>query len=90
MCTVQEIEASLTNLSTDELRHIERIIRDLYRTRREHIIYDDDYGIWTEQDQNLKKFLLLDKSSRNMGHNMQTHKRISGADVSARASPQRQ
>ena len=65
MCTVQEIEASLTNLSTDELRHIERIIRDLYRTRREHIIYDDDYGIWTEQDQNsaaVEVFELLDKS----------------------------
>ena len=51
MRTVQEIEASLTNLSTDELRHIERAIRDLYRARHEVIIYDDDYGIWTEQDQ---------------------------------------
>ena len=51
MRTVQEIEASLTNLSTDELRHIERVIRDLYRARHETIVYDDDYGIWTEQDQ---------------------------------------
>ena len=51
MRTVQEIEASLPNLSTDELRHIERVIRDLYRARHEMIIYDDDYGIWTEQDQ---------------------------------------
>ena len=51
MRTVQEIEASLLNLSTDELRHIERVIRDLYRARHETIIYDD-YGIWTEQDQN--------------------------------------
>ena len=51
MGTIQEIEASLPNLSTDELQHIERIIRDLYRARHETIIYDDDYGIWTEQDQ---------------------------------------
>ena len=51
MRTVQEIEASLTNLSPDELRHIERVIRDLYRARHETIIYDDGYGIWTEQDQ---------------------------------------
>ena len=51
MLTAQEIEASLTNLSTDELRHIEQVIRDLYRARHEIIIYDDDYGIWTEQDQ---------------------------------------
>ena len=51
MLTTQEIEASLPNLSTDDLQHIERVIRDLYRERHETIIYDDDYGIWTEQDQ---------------------------------------
>ena len=51
MRTVQKIEVSLPNLSTDELQHIERAIHNLYRARREHIIYDDDYGIWTEQDQ---------------------------------------
>ena len=51
MSTIQEITAALPNLSTDELQHIERVIRDLYRARHETIIYDDDYGIWTEQDQ---------------------------------------
>ena len=51
MSTIQEITRALTNLSTDELQHIERIIRDLYRDRHETIIYDDGYGIWTEQDQ---------------------------------------
>ncbi len=51
MSTIQEITAALSNLSTDELQHIERIIRDLYRDRHETIIYDDGYGIWTEQDQ---------------------------------------
>ena len=65
MLTAQEIEASLTNLSTDELRHIEQVIRDLYRARHEMIIYDDDYGIWTERDQNslaAEVFELLEKA----------------------------
>ena len=65
MRTIQEIEASLPNLSTDELQHIERIIRDLYRARHETIIYDDDYGVWTEQDQvsvAAEVFELLDKA----------------------------
>ena len=51
MRTIQEITEALPNLSTDELQYIERVIRDLYRARHETIIYDDDYGIWTEQDQ---------------------------------------
>ena len=51
MSTIQEISAALSNLSTDELQHIERLIHDLYRARHETIIYDDGYGIWTEQDQ---------------------------------------
>ena len=51
MRTIQEITAVLPNLSTDELSHIEKAIHNLYRARHEHIIYDDDYGIWTEQDQ---------------------------------------
>ena len=65
MSTIEEITAALPNLSTDELRHIERVIRDLYRARHETIIYDDDYGIWTEQDQNsvaAEVFELLDKA----------------------------
>ena len=65
MLTTQEIEASLPNLSTDDLQHIERVIRDLYRARHETIIYDDDYGIWTEQDQNslaAEVFELLEKA----------------------------
>ncbi len=65
MLTVQEIEASLPNLSPDELQRIERVIHNLYRARHEHIIYDDDYNIWTEQDQNsvaAAVFELLDKA----------------------------
>ena len=65
MYTIQEIMEALPNLSTDELRHIERTIHNLYQVRREHIIYDDDYGVWTEQDQvsvAAEVFELLDKA----------------------------
>ena len=65
MRTIKKIIAALPNLSTDELRHIEQVIQDLYRARHETIIYDDDYGIWTEQDQNsvaAKVFELIDKT----------------------------
>ncbi len=51
MRTIQEITASLPKLTTAELHHIERVIHDLYRDRHEPIIYDDDYGVWTEDDQ---------------------------------------
>ena len=64
MRTIQEITAVLPNLSTKELHHIEQVIHNLYRARHEHIIYDDDYGIWTEQDQisaAAAVFNLLDK-----------------------------
>jgi len=64
MSTIQEIEASLPSLSTDELHHIERVIHDLYRVHNEPVIYDDAYGIWTEYDQTSaasEVFELLDK-----------------------------
>lgn len=72
MRTVQEITAALPNLSTDELQHVEQVIRDLYRARHETIIYDDDYGIWTEPDQNsvaAEIFGLLDKAKKKQKTN---------------------
>ncbi|MCY4552325.1 MAG: hypothetical protein OXC79_01515 [Candidatus Poribacteria bacterium] len=65
MCTIREITAVLPKLSTDELSHIEQAIHNLYRARHETIIYDDNYGIWTEQDQvstAAEIFELLDKA----------------------------
>lgn len=64
METIQEIEASLPKLNTNEPHRIERLIHDLYRARHESIIYDDAYGIWTEYDQvsaASEVFELLDK-----------------------------
>ncbi len=64
MNTIQEIAEILPLLSTDELQQIEQVIHDLYRNREVNFIYDDDYGIWTEQDQNFTaaiSFRLLDE-----------------------------
>ena len=64
MPTIQEITETLPNLSTEELQHLEHAIHILYRTREKHIIYDDEYGIWTELDQDFaaaEMFRVLEK-----------------------------
>ena len=63
MTSIQEITSILPRLSSEELQSIEQAIHVLYRNRNENIIYDDVYGIWTDQDQNLASaevFRLLD------------------------------
>ena len=47
----KEIQAALSGLSTRELYLIERSIHEMYRKRNENILYDDAYGVWTEEDQ---------------------------------------
>lgn len=51
MSTVAEITNALPELSTEELQKIERALISIYRQRRTGIIYDDAYGVWTEEDQ---------------------------------------
>ena len=51
MSTVAEIQAALPRLDNDELRQIEQTLRQLYRTRKAGIIFDDAYGVWTDADQ---------------------------------------
>lgn len=51
MSTVAEITNTLPNLSTEELQQVERTLISIYRQRRSGIIYDDAYGVWTEEDQ---------------------------------------
>jgi hypothetical protein len=51
MSTVVEITNSLPKLSTEELQQVERALIGIYRQRRSGIIYDDSYGVWTEEDQ---------------------------------------
>ena len=72
MHTILKIMAVLANLFADKLHHIEQAIHNLYRSRRECVIYDDDYGIWTEHDQILAAeeiFRLLDKAE-NLEQNL--------------------
>ena len=51
MSTVAEIEAALPKLTTSELHELEGLVREQYRARKIGILYDDAYGVWTEEDQ---------------------------------------
>ena len=51
MSTVAEIADALPKLNDEELRQIERALISIYRQRHTGIIYDDAYGVWTEEDQ---------------------------------------
>ncbi len=65
MSTVTEIQAALPKLSDQELRQIETSVRELYRSRNAGIIYDDAYGVWTEEDQisvAAEAFAILDQA----------------------------
>jgi hypothetical protein len=50
MSSVAEIYNALSGLNNDELRQVERALISIYRQRRTGIIYDDAYGVLTEQD----------------------------------------
>ena len=65
MSTVAEITSALANLSTEELQQVERALISVYRQRKTGIIYDDDYGVWTEEDQMVvadQAFQMFDKA----------------------------
>jgi len=51
MSTVAEITHALQELSNEELQQIERALISIYRQRKTGIIFDDAYGVWTEEDQ---------------------------------------
>ena len=62
--TVAEVKSALPGLSLPELRQVEQAVRQLYRERHPGIIFDDAYGIWTEDDQAsaaAEAFMLMDK-----------------------------
>ena len=49
--TMQEIQATLSELTSEDLQKLEGEIHKLYRQRKDPVIYDDAYGVWTEDDQ---------------------------------------
>jgi hypothetical protein len=51
MSTVTEIEQVLPQLSAEDLMRVEAALRRVQRERGMGIIFDDAYGIWTEEDQ---------------------------------------
>ena len=51
MSTVAEIEEILPKLSPEELMRVEAALHAVQRQRGGTILYDDAYGLWTEDDQ---------------------------------------
>jgi hypothetical protein len=51
MSTLTEIEEALPRLSAEELMRVESRLHRLQRERGVGILYDDAYGVWTEDDQ---------------------------------------
>jgi hypothetical protein len=51
MSTVSEIQAALPRLNEEELRAVDAALRRQFRERKLGILYDDAYGVWTEEDQ---------------------------------------
>lgn len=51
MSTFAEIEEVLPRLTAEELMRVESLLHKLQRQRHTGVIYDDAYGVWTEEDQ---------------------------------------
>jgi hypothetical protein len=51
MSTLMEIEEALPRLTTEELMRVESYLHKLQRDRGAGIVYDDAYGVWTDEDQ---------------------------------------
>ena len=67
MSTVADITNTLPALSTPELKEIERALVSIYRQRGTGIVYDDAYGVWTEENQAsaaAQVFALMDADER--------------------------
>lgn len=65
MSTVNEIQAALPKLTTEEVQQVEASLSEQYRARKIGILYDAAYGIWTEEDQasaGAEVFALMDKA----------------------------
>ena len=70
MSTIADITQALPALTDEELRAVERALHAIYRQRHTGIIYDDAYGVWTEEDQSnaaAQTFSLLDAEEGRAG-----------------------
>jgi hypothetical protein len=67
MSTVSEIQAALPRLTAEELRAVDIALREQLRARKIGILYDDAYGLWTEEDQAsaaAEAFALMDQEEK--------------------------
>jgi hypothetical protein len=70
MSTVGEIQAALPRLTAEELRAVDAALRQQFRARKLGILYDDAYGLWTEDDQAsaaAEAFALMDEEGKRHG-----------------------
>lgn len=61
---MKEIQAALPRLSAEELGLVEAALLEQFRKRKVGILYDDAYGVWTEEDQAsaaAQAFVLMDR-----------------------------
>ncbi len=68
--TVSEIEAALSRLTAEELQAVDVALRRQFRERKLGILYDDTYGLWTEEDQAsaaAEAFALMDREEESHG-----------------------
>lgn len=70
MSTVSDIQAVLPRLTAEELRAVDAALRQQFRERKLGILYDDAYGLWTEEDQSsvaAEAFALMDREEKRDG-----------------------
>ena len=56
----------MPQLTTEELCAVDAALREQFRARKVGILYDDAYGLWTEQDQAsaaAEAFALMDQET---------------------------
>ena len=67
MSSVSEIRTALPGLTTQELQAVDAALREQFRARKIGILYDDAYGLWTEEDQAsaaAEAFALMDQAPK--------------------------
>lgn len=61
---MSEIQAALPLLTVEELQALDVALRDQFRARKLGVLYDDAYGLWSEEDQasaGAEAFALMDR-----------------------------
>ncbi len=60
----------MPRLTIEELRALDVALREQFRVRRVGILYDDAYGLWTEEDQAsaaAEAFAVMDQEEKRHG-----------------------